>query len=114
VAQNNELAGFTTAWNGNSSAVGYGKFINKYIYKPIENGFIKDQLDKKNITDTGKRRARFHQWLTEHGRNQLIMRIGKVEGLLEASPNKRRFEENVKRLTQPTLFDYLDIDDFND
>ena len=92
----------------------YGRFINKYIYKPIERGFIKEELDKKNITDTGKRRARFHQWLTEHGRNQLIMRIGKVEGLLETSPNKRRFEESVTRLTQPTIFDYLDMEDLNE
>jgi hypothetical protein len=86
----------------------YGKFINKYIYNPIERGFIKTELDKLNITDKGKRKARFHQWLTEHGRNQLIMRIGKIEGLLEASPNKRRFEEYVKRLTQPSLFDSLE------
>ena len=86
----------------------YGKFINKYIYNPIERGFIKEELDRKNITDKGKRKARFHQWLTEHGRSQLIMRIGKIEGLMETSPSKRRFEDNIKRLTQPTLFDLVE------
>ena len=58
--------------------------------------------------DSGKRKAHFHRWLTKHGRSQLIMRIGKIEGIMETSPNKRRFEENVRRLTQFSIFDYLD------
>ena len=32
----------------------YGRFINKYIYDPIEHGYIKAELDKLNITDEGK------------------------------------------------------------
>lgn len=86
----------------------YGKFINKYVYEPIERGFVKRELNKRNITAEGKRRAKFHQWLTDDGRMQLIMRIGKIEGLMETSPNLRRFKENEKRLTQPSLFDRLD------
>lgn len=85
----------------------YGKFINTYIYDPIERGLVKRELDKKNITDGGKRKARFHQWLTDDGKAQLIMRIGKIEGLMETSHNLSRFKENVKRLTQPTMFDHM-------
>jgi len=86
----------------------YGKFINKYIYDPLERGYIKQELNKKNITDTGKRKARFHQWLTEKGRSQLILRIGKIEAIMETNPNLKKFKEKVKGLTQLTLFDNLE------
>jgi len=75
----------------------YGRFINKYIYQPLEDGYVKQELDKKNITDEGKRRARFHQWLTEFGVNQLTIQLGRVLGLMEISPNLRRFKENIAR-----------------
>lgn len=45
----------------------YGYFINKYVYDPIANGYVKAELDKLNITHEGKRSARFHQWLTDEG-----------------------------------------------
>jgi hypothetical protein len=89
----------------------YGRFINTYIYEPIEKGFVKRELDKRNIKDDGKRRARFHQWLTNEGKAQLILRIGKIEGLMETSPNLRRFKENVRRLTQPSLFEILELEE---
>ena len=43
----------------------------------------KAELDKLNITDEGKRRVRFHQWLTDDGRTILTREIGKVEGIME-------------------------------
>jgi hypothetical protein len=46
--------------------------ITKYVYDPIEHGYVKKELDKQNIKDDGKRRARFHQWLSDNGRNILI------------------------------------------
>jgi len=61
----------------------YGRFINKYVYDPIEHGYVKAELDKLNITDEGKRRAKFHQWLTSEGRTILTRQIGKVEGMME-------------------------------
>jgi hypothetical protein len=75
----------------------YGKFINKYIYQPLEHGYVKQELDKRNITDEGRRRARFHQWLTEFGVNQLTIQMGRVLGLMEISPNLRRFKDYAKR-----------------
>lgn len=39
----------------------YGRFINRYVYDLIEHGYVKAELNKLNITDEGKRRARFYQ-----------------------------------------------------
>lgn len=87
----------------------YGKFINTYIYNPIEEGYVKEELDKLNINADGSRKARFHQWLTEFGTNQLTIQIGRVMALLEISPNLAKFKENIRRQQglsiQPSLFD---------
>jgi len=86
----------------------YGKFINTYIYEPIENGYVKSELNKKNITSDGKRKARFHQWLTDFGLNQLILQIGRVMGIIEISPNPKKFKDTIARQKslsiQPELF----------
>jgi hypothetical protein len=86
----------------------YGKFINTYIYEPIENGWVKSELNKKNILPDGKRKARFHQWLTEFGLNQLILQIGRVMGVIEISPNAKTFKYTIARqkslAIQPELF----------
>jgi hypothetical protein len=90
----------------------YGKFINTYIYNPIEEGYVKEKLDELNITSEGKRKARFHQWLTEFGANQLTIQIGRVMALLEISPNLSRFKDNIRRQQglsiQPSLFENLE------
>ncbi len=87
----------------------YGNFINKYIYEPIENGYVKQELDKKNIQEDGKRKARFHQWLTDFGNGQLTLQIGRVMGVMEISTNIRNFKEKIARqkklAIQPELFD---------
>ena len=89
----------------------YGRFINKYIYDPIENGYVKAELDKLNITDEGTRKARFHQWLTDQGRDTLIRQLGRVEGRMEIAPNIdefKRLEEKQKTITiAPYLFDEM-------
>ena len=89
----------------------YGHFINRYIYKPIENGYVKSKLDELNITEEGKRKGRFHQWLTEDGRSVLIHQIGRVQGLMEMCPNVYSFKnaaEKQKRVSiAPYLFDEM-------
>jgi hypothetical protein len=86
----------------------YGKFINTYIYNPIENGYVKSELNKKNILSDGKRKAKFHQWLTEFGINQLILQIGRVMGVIEISQNVKAFKTTIARqkslTVQPELF----------
>ena len=72
----------------------YGKFINQYIYEPLENGYVKAELDKKNIKDDGKRKAKFHQWLTKFGKEQLTKQIWKVLGAMQVSTDL----ENAKFL----------------
>lgn len=90
----------------------YGKFINKYVYDPIEHGYVKAQLNKMNITDEGKRRARFHQWLTTEGRTILTRQIGKVEGMMEMCNDIDQFKEMVKRRKAVTVAPYL-FDEMN-
>lgn len=91
----------------------YGTFINKYIYEPIENGFVKDKLDKLNITNTGKRKARFHQWLTDEGRTVLIHQIGRVQGLMEDCRNIEKFKAKAEKRKQVSIAPYL-FDEMND
>lgn len=91
----------------------YGHFINKYVYEPIEYGYVKKELDKLNITDTGKRRARFHQWLNENGRSMLNHQIGRVQMLMEICPNIEQFrhaaEKQKKISIAPYLFDEMNL-----
>jgi len=82
----------------------YGKFINKYIYDPLEDGLVKKELNNLNIREDGRRRARFHQWLTENGKNELRLWLGQVMGLINTSPNIRHFKERYERLDAPSLF----------
>lgn len=90
----------------------YGRFINKYVYDPIEHGYVKAELDKLNITDEGKRRARFHQWLTGEGRTILTRQIGKVEGMMEMCSDIEHFKDVAKRRKSVTVAPYL-FDEMN-
>lgn len=87
----------------------YGKFINKYIYQPLENGYVKAALDKCNIKDDGTRKARFHQWLNQEGRDSLIRQIARVEMRMEMYESIESFktaEEKQKAVSiAPYLFD---------
>lgn len=89
----------------------YGKFINKYVYEPLENGYVKKELDRLNITDEGKRRARFHQWLNQDGRNMLIHQIGRVQGLMEMCTDIEHFKAAARKQKTvsiaPFLFDEM-------
>lgn len=93
----------------------YGRFINKYIYEPIENGIVLEELNRLNPVDKkGARQKRLHQFLNEDiGVRVLRNRIGKVTALLQISPNKRKFDSNFSRMEskQMSLFD---LDDFEE
>lgn len=90
----------------------YGRFINKYVYDPIEHGYVKKELDKLNIKDDGKRRARFHQWLNDHGRNMLIHQIGRVQMLMEMCPNIDKFKQAAEKQKKVSIAPYL-FDEMN-
>ena len=90
----------------------YGGFINRYIYEPIEHGYVKKELDKLNITEDGKRRARFHQWLSQDGRNILIHQIGRVQGLMETCNDIEQFKQKAELQKQISIAPYL-FDEMN-
>jgi hypothetical protein len=85
----------------------YGHFINRYVYGPIEHGYVKERLNQLNITDNGKRRARFHQWLSNEGRNILIHHMGKVQGLMEMCMNIEQFKMVAEKQKKTTIAPYL-------
>ncbi len=91
----------------------YGNFINKYVYNPIENGFVKSKLNELNITNEGKRKARFHQWLTEEGRTVLVHQIGRVQGLMEDCPNIDKFKNKAEKRKKVSIAPYL-FDEMNE
>jgi hypothetical protein len=84
----------------------YGKFINTYIYEPLENGKINEELQKRYKGD-GKKHKK-HTWFTDEGKQQLRLQIGRVLGLMEISPNLRWFKEKQSRQGQLVLFPDLE------
>jgi hypothetical protein len=82
----------------------YAKFIRKYIYEPIEKGFLLDKLDELNpVTDKGTRKARLHSLLNEEkGLPILRSQLWQVHAALKLSSNKRKFEDNYARLMGQT------------
>jgi len=78
----------------------YALFIRKYIYDPLEKGFVLKRLEEKNpINEKGYRESRFHQFLSEtKGITVLRAQIWQIIGLLKASASKRRFEANYERM----------------
>ncbi|MGD9850740.1 MAG: P63C domain-containing protein [Nitrospirales bacterium] len=90
----------------------YGHFINRYIYEPIENGYVKSKLNELNIDDKGKRKARFHQWLSEQGRNILIHQIGRVQGLMEMCQQIGQFKKAAEKQKKVSIAPYL-FDEMN-
>jgi hypothetical protein len=91
----------------------YGKFINKYVYDPIENGFVKNKLNELNIDELGKRKARFHQWLTDEGRTILVHQIGRVQGLMEDCSTIVSFKTKAAKRKKVSIAPYL-FDDMNE
>jgi hypothetical protein len=89
----------------------YGKFINTYIYEPIENGIVLEKLNELNpINEKGARRKRLHQFLNaDKGVQVLRNRIGKVTALLQISSSSRRFKENFNRMeSKQRSFEFYD------
>jgi len=90
----------------------YGHFINKYIYDPLENGYVKNKLNELNITPDGKRRAKFHQWFKTDGRNILIHQIGRVQGKMEDYTTIEKFKAASAKQKLISIAPYL-FDEMN-
>lgn len=85
----------------------YGKFINKYVYEPLENGYVKEKLNELNILPDGRRKARFHQWLNSDGREMLLNQIGRTQGLMEASSSIESFKRKAAKRKMVSIAPFL-------
>jgi len=90
----------------------YGRFINTYVYEPIESGKVNEELQKRYRRDDKKNRK--HQHFTEFGEDQLRLQIGRVLGLMEVAPHLRWFKETQERQGQLALFSELEDAEYSE
>lgn len=91
----------------------FAKFTRTYVYHPLENGAVLEELDKINprIDKNGTRKARFHQHLTEgYGIEKLKRQMQEVLTLVKVSDSVPQFKRLfLKRFpsgpVQQDLFD---------
>jgi hypothetical protein len=73
----------------------FAKFTRAYVYHPLENGAVLEELDRINpkIDKKGTRRARFHQHLSEgYGIEKLKRQVGEIMTLLKVSDTIGQFK----------------------
>lgn len=91
----------------------FANFTRTYVYHPLENGAVLEELDRINpkIGLAGTRRARFHQHLTEgYGIEKLKRQVQEVMTLIAVSDTINQFKRLFqKRFPQAgTQLDFLD------
>jgi hypothetical protein len=95
----------------------FARFTRSYVYHPLENGAVLEELDRINpkIDQKGTRLARFHQHLTEgYGIEKLKRQVGEIMTLIKISDNvgqfKKLFGKRFPRAgVQLSLLDDLDV-----
>jgi hypothetical protein len=78
----------------------FAQFTRKYVYHPLENGAVLDELDRVNpkVNTRGDRKSRFHQHLTEgYGLEKLKAQVRDVQTLLAVSEDKDEFKKLFAR-----------------
>jgi hypothetical protein len=73
----------------------FAKFTRTFVYEPLENGAVLEELDRINpkINSKGTRRDRFHQHLTlGYGIEKLKRQVQAVEILISVSDNISQFK----------------------
>jgi hypothetical protein len=91
----------------------FAKFTRSYVYHPLENGAVLEELDRVNpkMDKKGTRRARFHQHLSEgYGIEKLKRQVGEILTLIKVSDTigqfKRLFAKRFPQAgTQTSFFD---------
>lgn len=74
----------------------FAKFTRTFVYEPLENGAVLEELDRINpkINAKGTRRDRFHQHLTlGYGIEKLKRQVQAVEILISVSDNVSQFKK---------------------
>jgi P63C domain len=73
----------------------FANFTRTYVYEPLENGAVLEELDRINpkINAKGTRRDRFHQHLSQgYGIEKLKRQVLAVETLIDVSDNVSQFK----------------------
>lgn len=74
----------------------FAKFTRTYVYHPLENGAVLEELDRLNpiVASTGTRKARFHQHLSlGYGLEKLKRQVQEVQTLVAVSDNVTQFKK---------------------
>lgn len=78
----------------------FAVFTRSYVYHPLENGAVLEELDRINpkINSKGTRRARFHQHLTQgYGIEKLKRQVQEVMTLMKVSDTVVQFKKLFSR-----------------
>lgn len=78
----------------------FAKFTRSYVYQPLANGAVLEELDRLNpkIDQKGTRRARFHQHLNEgYGIEKLKRQVGEILTLIKVSDTVGQFKKLFAR-----------------
>jgi hypothetical protein len=91
----------------------FAKFTRSYVYQPLANGAVLEELDRINpkIDKKGTRKARFHQHLSEgYGIEKLKRQVGEVLTLIKVSDSVNQFKKLfLRRFPQAgTQLSFLD------
>jgi len=91
----------------------FGKLVNNLVYYRLAPGVF-DEIQRKNpITETGRRKNKHYQWLTENiGHPKLLQLLGSEITLMRMSKDWDEFKELVDRFHKPykplPLFDWAE------
>ena len=91
----------------------FAKFTRSFVYHPLENGAVLEELDRVNpkFGVNGNRRARFHQHLSEgYGIEKLKRQVQDVMTLMKVSDSIGQFKRLFSKRfpTFGTQIDFLD------
>lgn len=89
----------------------FAKFTRSYVYEPLENGAVLEELDKLNpkLDMKGTRKNRFHQHMSEeYGIEKLRLQMREVLTLLKISDSVAEFKKLFKKRF-PRKGDQIDL-----
>lgn len=78
----------------------FAKFTRSYVYQPLANGAVLEELDRLNpkIDKKGTRKVRFHQHLNEgYGIEKLKRQVGEIITLIKVSDTVTQFKKLFAR-----------------
>jgi hypothetical protein len=84
-------------------------YTNDFVYARLAPGILEELQFRNPVDDTGRRRAKHHQWLTEDiGHPALVQHLHAVMGLMRASLTWDQFKTSLDRAF-PRRMDLSDL-----